>query len=350
MVLDVWFYLQHVLQVDGVLIYNGDLSDESRAEFLEDFQNRKFRVVVATISFGLGINIPFIDVIFHIGFFHLQIDQYLQQIGRAGRSLLMGLCHAIIIAYAQNCFVRRGLLSGLSLNHQAAVINALDSMDEFVKDTMSCCRLKLCQLYNPEQQVVTTLGCNCCNCHTAGRLDSLSHPWKCPESSLNGSLGMGPFASLENFTGEANALLTSIKNGSFADGMNNKYKNRNLLLNRLFKYGYLTKDISTTTFGNRIIRKYRKRNGFFPFFLRTNTYIQAGDELNLDYNFSHKGAPFACLCDSVVCRDNLNRNANIDKLKKQTSTNKIIQPTTTKKRKSNTLLNYFPAAHPVIDR
>lgn len=70
--------------VDKVMAYHGGMEQENRILIQQQFINSQLDVICATSAFGMGINKDNIRYVIH---FHmpLQIESYLQEIGRAGR-------------------------------------------------------------------------------------------------------------------------------------------------------------------------------------------------------------------------------------------------------------------------
>lgn len=67
-----------------VEVYHGDLSRVQRKERLLAFKKGKVQIMVATVAFGLGVNIDDIGFVVHFGM-PTSLDAYTQAIGRAGR-------------------------------------------------------------------------------------------------------------------------------------------------------------------------------------------------------------------------------------------------------------------------
>jgi len=64
--------------------FHGDISGQKRQEIINDFKTGKISVVFATNAFGMGIDLPNIRIVIHY-MLPESIEQYYQEIGRAGR-------------------------------------------------------------------------------------------------------------------------------------------------------------------------------------------------------------------------------------------------------------------------
>ena len=65
--------------------YHAGLSTDQRDIIQTKFISGEFRIICATISFGLGINIPNVKLVIHYNC-PRNLDGYIQETGRAGRS------------------------------------------------------------------------------------------------------------------------------------------------------------------------------------------------------------------------------------------------------------------------
>lgn len=75
--------------------YHAGMSDMQRQKVYRDFEDNSVRVLVATIAFGMGIDKQDIRAIVHFDM-PKSIENYLQEIGRAGRNGEHAYCHLFL--------------------------------------------------------------------------------------------------------------------------------------------------------------------------------------------------------------------------------------------------------------
>ena len=75
--------------------YHAGVAGSDRLEVQKEFTEGRLRIVVATVAFGMGLNIPAIRAIIHYNI-PKSFESFVQEIGRAGRDGLPAYCHVFI--------------------------------------------------------------------------------------------------------------------------------------------------------------------------------------------------------------------------------------------------------------
>ena len=90
--------------------YHAGKHPQERQKLEAAFLQGSVRIIVATVAFGMGIDLPGIGAIIHASM-PRSLEEYVQQIGRAGRNGDEALCFAIVDD-AEYCLLRARCLSG----------------------------------------------------------------------------------------------------------------------------------------------------------------------------------------------------------------------------------------------
>jgi ATP-dependent DNA helicase RecQ len=122
----------HRMVVDArvpAALYHGGLAAPARHAAQEAFMTGKARVVVATHAFGMGVDKADIRFVHHAGL-PASLEQYVQEIGRAGRDGEPASCW--LVHSGRDYHVQRFMI-GKSFPPEDLLANALNAANDFVQ-------------------------------------------------------------------------------------------------------------------------------------------------------------------------------------------------------------------------
>jgi RecQ family ATP-dependent DNA helicase len=120
--------------------YHAGLSTEQRDIIQTKFISGEFKIICATISFGLGINIPNVKLVIHYNC-PRNLDGYIQETGRAGRSKdIQAKCYLFYCNkdFTTHKYFLSKMDDGFLKRHQE---NQINEMEKFCHSTV--CRRKI---------------------------------------------------------------------------------------------------------------------------------------------------------------------------------------------------------------
>ena len=120
--------------------YHAGLSTDQRDIIQTKFISGEFRIICATISFGLGINIPNVKLVIHYNC-PRNLDGYIQETGRAGRSKdIQAKCYLFYCNkdFTTHKYFLSKMDDGFLKRHQE---NQINEMEKFCHSTI--CRRKI---------------------------------------------------------------------------------------------------------------------------------------------------------------------------------------------------------------
>ena len=140
---EVAMYLQaNVKNSVKIEAYHAGLSNAERATAHTNFLTGKSSVVVATVAFGMGIDKPDIRRIIHYGS-PKTLEEYYQQIGRAGRDGLPAECVMYVAESDFDRYKSDFYLGGLTGKARQATETSMAALRTFCLDAETCRRKAL---------------------------------------------------------------------------------------------------------------------------------------------------------------------------------------------------------------
>eukprot|EP00929_Paragymnodinium_shiwhaense_P001356 TRINITY_DN101584_c0_g1_i1.p1 TRINITY_DN101584_c0_g1~~TRINITY_DN101584_c0_g1_i1.p1 ORF type:complete len:903 (-),score=223.70 TRINITY_DN101584_c0_g1_i1:336-3044(-) len=159
-------YLQERLAQDGIAVagYHAGKSPAERSDAHFAFLSGKTQVIVATVAFGMGIDKPDIRRVIHYGP-PKTVEEYFQQIGRAGRDGQISVCEMIA---ADNDFAKYGdafYTQGLTQKAKEVMMASTAALRNFAAE--GSCRRKWLLQYFGETPIFGERCGTCDNCCTS---------------------------------------------------------------------------------------------------------------------------------------------------------------------------------------
>ena len=239
--------------------YHGGMDMSDRTQVHHDFLNDKKSCIIATISFGMGINKSNIRLIIHYGA-PKDMEAYYQEIGRAGRDNMPSEC--VIYHNRSDFAINRMFLKDIKdikyRNHSEKILKKMESYLYSSK-----CRRKEILGYFDEDYKGENEKC-CDNCTKLSQVDETEDAKDQIDNSEEASLLLGLVAEIEiiwGLTMYINILRGSKNKKISADLYESKYYNKGgqfpvsfwtHLGQTLLNCGYLEEKSSRKSFGSTL--------------------------------------------------------------------------------------------------
>jgi ATP-dependent DNA helicase RecQ/Werner syndrome ATP-dependent helicase len=160
---EIALFLQKNIQNDAIQIeaYHAGLSPSQRTATHSNFLTGKTAVIVATVAFGMGIDKPDVRRIVHYGP-PKTLEEYYQQIGRAGRDGLPAECVMYFSLADFDRYKNDFYLGGLEGKALKAVQNSMARFRLYALDPETCRRRALLEYFSE----IPDFGDRCGTCDT----------------------------------------------------------------------------------------------------------------------------------------------------------------------------------------
>lgn len=156
-------FIKERLSSSGVQVrtYHGGMAFAEREESHIDFLSGRAQIIVATVAFGMGIDKPDIRRIVHYGP-PKTVEEYFQQVGRAGRDGLNSVCEMITNDNDFNNYSADFYTKGLTAEAKSIQLASTEALRRFASGC-GCRRRWLLEYFGEEAQFGTHCGtCDVC--------------------------------------------------------------------------------------------------------------------------------------------------------------------------------------------
>jgi RecQ family ATP-dependent DNA helicase len=139
--------------------FHAGLDKEERITIQENYMNDKYKCIVATIAFGMGINKSDVRTVIHYGC-PQNIESYYQEIGRAGRDGKESNCY--LFYKTKDFIIQKKFIEDIQdVQYKKVRADMLNKMSKYI-DTKECRRKYILQYFSEETDYKNCKKCDNC--------------------------------------------------------------------------------------------------------------------------------------------------------------------------------------------
>jgi len=151
-------FLLNQVKNRNIIPYHAGLQKDTRRKRQDEFIKNEDQIISSTLALGMGIDKPNVRMVIHRSF-PRTIENYYQEIGRAGRDGLESWC---ILFYDERALAtHKYFISGMDSKRKGIEVNKLKKMIDFI-DTNNCRRKVIMNYFGENYQKENCGMCDNC--------------------------------------------------------------------------------------------------------------------------------------------------------------------------------------------
>jgi len=196
--------------------FHGKLNSDERMEIIRKFKNNEINIVFATNAFGMGIDIPDIEVVIHF-MIPESVEQYYQEIGRAARGS-DAEANAYLLYSDKNIEVKRKFFIDASFPKREELLKAFQELDTVLPYFEEDEEIQQCFHYYLDRGIVKII---------AKGFSNLEMLYDIENEKLKNIFNSSPIKTLINLAEESKVKVTDILNLVYECILNGEVKYKN---------------------------------------------------------------------------------------------------------------------------